>query len=193
MPAKVQWETLRWVFAPVAVSSFEGAPWPLWLGCWTAKLAATLDTVIRIRQSKPKSNSTEVPPHSDDKHSWGQRRGDLRKWERGGLQAGCGKRRTCAGVVLIFSGLLDMIDDQNLDRALLRFEVQPQLLLQILLKRRSSLARVSVSRGWHDILGRPRAMKLRRPLEREIIISAEAGPIQHRPIQVPHLSQCGRK
>lgn|SRR5580692_584239 len=96
-------------------------------------------------------------------------------------------------MVLIFSRLLDMVDDQNLDRALFRFEVQPQLLLQILLKRRSSLARVSVSRDWQDLLGRPRAMKLRRPLEREIIISAEPGPIQHRAIQVPDLGQCGRK
>jgi hypothetical protein len=121
------------------------------------------------------------------------RRGNLRNWERGGLQAGCGKRRTCAGVVLIFSRFLDVIDDQNLDRALLPFEVQPQLLLQILLKRGSTLARVSVSRDWHDVLGRPRAMKLRRPLEREIEISAEPGPIQHRAIQVPHLSQGGRK
>ena len=91
-------------------------------------------------------------------------------------------------MVLIFRRLLDMIDDQNLDRALLRFEVQPQLLLQFLLKRRSTLARVSVSCDWHDVLGRPRAMKLRQPLEREIKISAEPGPIQHRAIQVPHLS-----
>jgi hypothetical protein len=94
-------------------------------------------------------------------------------------------------VALIFSRLLDVIDDKNLDRALLRFEVQPQLLPQILLKRRSSLARVSVSRDWQDLLGGPRAMKLRRPLEREIKISAEPGPIQHCAIQVPHLSQCG--
>ena len=96
-------------------------------------------------------------------------------------------------MVLIFSELLDMIDDENLDRALLRFEFQPQLLLQILLERGSSLARVDVSRDWHDVLGRPRAMKLRRPLERQIKISAEPGPIQHRAIQVTDLSQCGRK
>jgi len=35
------------------------------LGCRTAKIAATLDSVIRIRQSEPKANSTEVPPRSD--------------------------------------------------------------------------------------------------------------------------------
>jgi hypothetical protein len=35
-------------------------------GCWTAEIAATLDTVIRIRQLERKSNSTEVPPRSDD-------------------------------------------------------------------------------------------------------------------------------
>jgi hypothetical protein len=91
-------------------------------------------------------------------------------------------------MVLIFSELLDVIDDQNLDWAVLRFEFQAQLLLQFLLKRRSSLARLSVSRDWQDLLGRPRAMKLRRPLEREIKVSAEPGPIQHRAIQVPHLS-----
>jgi len=75
-----------------------------------------------------------------------------------------------------------MLDDQNLDRAFLWFEVQTQLVLQILLKRRSSLARVSVSRDRQDFLGCPRAMKLRRPLEHEIIISGEPGPIQHRAI-----------
>src|SRR5258705_6604019 len=94
---------------------------------------------------------------------------------------------------LILRRSLDMIDDQDLDRAILRFEFQPQLLLQILLKLRSSLARVSVSRNWQDFLGRPRAVKLRRPLEREIKTSAEPGPIQHRAIQVPDLSQCGRE
>jgi hypothetical protein len=96
-------------------------------------------------------------------------------------------------MVSFLRGLLDVIDYQNLDRALLLFEVQPQLPLQILLKCRSSSARTSPGRDWQDFLGRPRAMKLRRPLERDIKISAEPGPIQHRAIQVPDLSQCGHK
>jgi len=42
------WDSVvRWVFAPtLAVSAnLAIAPWPfLWLGCWTAWIAATLDT-----------------------------------------------------------------------------------------------------------------------------------------------------
>jgi hypothetical protein len=48
------------VFAPVAVSSFEGAPWPLLLGCWTAEVAATLETVKRILQRLVGGNGTEA-------------------------------------------------------------------------------------------------------------------------------------
>jgi hypothetical protein len=45
----------------VAVSSFEGAPWPcLWLGCWTTKIAITLDTVIRILLFRLGANGTGV-------------------------------------------------------------------------------------------------------------------------------------
>jgi hypothetical protein len=47
------------VFAPVAVSSFEGAPW-LSLGCWTAGIAATLDTARMILQQLLDVNGTEV-------------------------------------------------------------------------------------------------------------------------------------
>jgi hypothetical protein len=64
-------ETLRWVFAPVAVSSFEGAPW-LSLGCWTAEIAATLDIVIRIRQSELKQIVLQYL-RTAMTHSWGQR------------------------------------------------------------------------------------------------------------------------
>ena len=51
-------------FAPtLAVSAnLAIAPWPcLWLGCWTAEITATLDTVIRIPQIRLGANSTGVP------------------------------------------------------------------------------------------------------------------------------------
>src|SRR5450755_1089253 len=40
------WETLRWIFAPVAVSSFEGAPWPVGSVAGAQK-RPTLDTLRR--------------------------------------------------------------------------------------------------------------------------------------------------
>jgi hypothetical protein len=55
----------------VAVSSFEGAPW-LSLGCWTAEIAATLDIVIRIRQSELKQIVLQYL-RTAMTHSWGQR------------------------------------------------------------------------------------------------------------------------
>ena len=63
------WGRTKVVFAPYRPYPFfrRLAPWPfVWLGCWTAEIAATLDTVIRIRQSEPKANSTEVTTRSND-------------------------------------------------------------------------------------------------------------------------------
>jgi hypothetical protein len=42
------------------------APWPFGSVAGRPKIAAALDTAMRIRQSEPKANSTEVPPHCDD-------------------------------------------------------------------------------------------------------------------------------
>jgi hypothetical protein len=59
-PRKFSLETLRWVFAPVAVSSFEGAPWPF-LGsvAGAQKGKPSLDTLSRILQRLSSVNSTE--------------------------------------------------------------------------------------------------------------------------------------
>jgi hypothetical protein len=67
MPAKVKFGRRSGGFCPCGPHpSFEASTVTFRFGCWTAEIAVTLDTVIRIRQSEPKSNSTEVPPHSDD-------------------------------------------------------------------------------------------------------------------------------
>ena len=61
MPAKVKLGRRSGEFLPLwPYPLYEGAPW-LSLGCWTAKIAITLDTVIRILLFRPGANGTGVP------------------------------------------------------------------------------------------------------------------------------------
>ena len=75
-----------------------------------------------------------------------------------------------------------MVDDDYIHGTRLRFELEPQLLLKGLQKRRPRFIRLEVDAG------RQRAIELGRPLEDEIKRSGEPGVIQHWAVQVPNSS-----
>src|SRR6267154_5773102 len=76
MPSKV-WERTKVVFAPTEPYPFSRriAPWPcLWLGCWTAKIAVTLDTLL-VYHSMVKCGQKSFDVDRRDSHHWNRKNG----------------------------------------------------------------------------------------------------------------------
>src|SRR5258707_6291617 len=81
-------------------------------------------------------------------------------------------------VILVFRRFLNMIDNQNLNRAFSRLELQTELFLQGRVDRRPTGA--VVRRKWfHALFGSPGLALIRCPLQIEIENSLDPGAIRH--------------
>src|SRR5258708_405566 len=79
-------------------------------------------------------------------------------------------------VILVFRRFLNMIDNQNLNRAFSRFELQTELFLQGRVDRRATGA--IVRRKWfHALFGSPGLALIRSPLQLDIKNSLDPGAI----------------
>ena len=79
-----------------------------------------------------------------------------------------------------------MIDNQNNDRARLRFQLESKLFFQSFQKRRSRRVRLDIATGW---LG---AIHLWRKLDDEIIFPGESRFVQYGTIHTTH-TECAKK
>jgi len=100
-PRKLNLEELRWVFAPVAVSSFEGAPWPYVARLLDGQNRRHSWYLLRIPRAYPATNSTGIPKSRGSASQGGSWRPALRRGAQGKVRRPSVAKRSRASLSVL--------------------------------------------------------------------------------------------